>query len=371
MNSQRIIRLSLFLVLLIGCTIEFIPEFDENKEQLVVEGMITDQNRVNRIKLSRSLPIGKPLIRKAVKGAIVTITDEKGIVTMLTEFPAGTYTTDTTEFRGHVGGRYSLNIKLNNLNYVTDFLEMKPVPPVDSLYYEKVIITASNDTNDVEEGCKIYVNSYDPSGDCLFFRWDYTETWEYRIPYNVTKKICYVNERSDEILIRNTSQYSQARVTKYPVLFVSNKTDRLKEKYSILVNQYSLNESEYNFWEKVQNISQNVGNLYDNTPMAITGNIRCSDDPKETVLGYFSVSAVTQKRLFIHDHFLGLPGFVTYCATDTLIGTLPETGLNTEYWVIEDYGDELLPFWVITTYRECADCTTRGTSVMPSFWNDY
>ena len=38
-----------------GCTIEFNPDSDENKEQLVVEGMITDQNRVNRIKLSKSL----------------------------------------------------------------------------------------------------------------------------------------------------------------------------------------------------------------------------------------------------------------------------------------------------------------------------
>ena len=78
-------------------------------------------------------------------------------------------------------------------------------------------------------------------------------------------------------------------MTKYPVLFISNNTDKLKEKYSILVNQYSLNESEFDFWDRVQSISQNVGNLYDITPVAITGNIRCTTNPKETVLGYFSV----------------------------------------------------------------------------------
>lgn len=337
---------------------------------LVVEGMITDHYRVNKIKLSRSMTVGKPLVRKAVKGAVVTITDEKGTVTTLKEFPAGTYSTDSTKFRGRVGGSYSLNIKINNVNYETDFIEMKPVPPVDSLYYEKVIIIASRDINDVEEGCKIYVDSYDPNRECLFFRWDYTETWEYRIPYNVTNKICYVTERSDEVLIKNTSLYSQARVSKYPILFISNKTDRLKERYSILVNQYSLNESEYNFWEKVQNISENVGGLYDITPIAISSNIRCNTNPEETVLGYFSVSAVTQKRLFIYDHFFGLPNFVTYCATDTLIGKLPETGLNTEFWVIEDYGDEPLPFWIITIFKECADCSTRGTKVKPPFWDE-
>ena len=47
----------------------------------------------------------------------------------------------------------------------------------------------------MEEGCRIYVDSYDPSGECLFFRWDYTETWEYRIPYAVTNKslLCQLN----------------------------------------------------------------------------------------------------------------------------------------------------------------------------------
>jgi hypothetical protein len=39
-------------------------------------------------------------------------------------------------------------------------------------------------------GCRIYVDSFDPSGKCLFYRWDYAETWEYRIPFIVTNKTC-------------------------------------------------------------------------------------------------------------------------------------------------------------------------------------
>jgi len=371
MRSQTIIRLSLFIALVAGCTIEFLPETDEIQDLLVVDGMITDIDQVNRIRLSRSTPPGAPLGSRPVKGAIVTITDENGIITTLTESPEGTYCTDSTQFTGRVGGRYSLSIEINNTLYSTDFIEMKPVPPISSLYYEKEVIVSSKDTNDIDEGCRVYVDTYDPSGKCLYYRWDYDETWEYQIPYNVINKTCYVSDYSDEVLIKNTSGYSQARVTKYPVVFISNETDRLKETYSILVSQYSLDESEYNFWEKVQGISQNVGNLYDITPSAITGNIRCITDPKETVLGYFSVSAVTQQRLFIHDHFYGLPVFYTYCATDTIIGTLPETGLNTEYWVIEDYSDEVPPLWVITDFRECADCTTRGTSEMPPYWEHF
>ena len=364
-----IIRIVLFIALAAACTTQFFPDGDENPELLVVEGLITDQNRVYRIKLSRSTPIGTPLARKIVKGANVTITDEKGAVTTLKELLPGTYSTDSTQFRGRIGGRYSLKVKINNSNYETDYIEMKPVPPIDSLYYEKVVITPSKDSMYIEEGCNIYIDAYDPGNKCLYYRWDYVETWEYRIPYSVANQICWITERSDEILIKNTSVYSQARVTKYPIIFVTDETDRLKVKYSILVNQYSLDESEYDFWEKVQSVSENVGNLYDITPATITGNIRCTTDPGEIVLGYFSVSAVTQKRLFVVDEFLGLPTFYSYCATDTIFGDLPE-GLNSTYWIIEDYANEIPPTYVITTFRECADCTTEGTKVKPPFWED-
>lgn len=370
MKLQNFIKLFLFLALAAGCTMQFFPDLDENQELLVVDGMITDQNNVNRIKLSRSLPIGNPLVRKPVKGAVVVISDEKGNVTNLTESPAGTYSTDSLRFRGVVGESYSLNIKINNVNYETDFIEMKTVAPIDSLYYEKVVITDSKDSKDLKEGCKIYLDSWDHTGKDLFFRWDYAATWEYHIPYSVINRICWVSEHSEEIMIKNTSIYSQARVSKYPILFIPGNTDKLKFKFSILVNQYSLTESEYDFWEKIRNIYKSAGSLYNITPMAIPGNIRCTTHPDETVLGYFSVSAVTRKRLFIRDNFRGQPNFYSYCATDTIYGRLPEEGLNSVYWVIEDYANEVPPYWVITIYRECADCTTEGTKVKPPFWDE-
>jgi hypothetical protein len=369
MKSLKLIWLMLILVTVAGCTFEFFPDTEKNEELIVIEGMITNQNRVNKIMVSKSTQTGTALTPKPVTGAVVTITDENGNVTTLSESADGIYSTDSTTFTGHVGGLYSLEIGLNNNIYKTDPIEMKPVPEINSLYYEKVVIKEGRDSSEREEGCRIYLDSYDPNGACMFFRWDYVETWEYVIPYAALNKVCWITNTSDEVLIKNTSNYSQSRVTKFPVLFISNKTDRLKETYSILVNQYSLNEEEYNFWEQVKNISQNVGSPYDVTPSAIPGNIKCITDPGETVLGYFSVSAVAQKRLYIKELFMGMPNFYTYCATDTVMGELPQTGLNSDFWVIEDFSDELPPFWVISTFRECADCTVRGTNIRPPFWD--
>jgi hypothetical protein len=79
--------------------------------------------------------------------------------------------------------------------------------------------------------------------------------------------------------------------------FISNLTDRLRVGYSILVDQYSLNEDEYLYWEKLQSITEQVGGLYDIIPSPVPSNVYCVDDPNEKVLGYFSVSANTSKRL--------------------------------------------------------------------------
>jgi hypothetical protein len=95
-----------------GCTIEFSPDSDENSEQLVVEGMITDQNRVNKIKPRDPVHRKSLLKRKAVNGAIVTITDEEGNIATLTESPSGTYSTDSQNSEDALGS-YSLNVKIN------------------------------------------------------------------------------------------------------------------------------------------------------------------------------------------------------------------------------------------------------------------
>jgi hypothetical protein len=361
---------SLVLFLLVfatGCTTRFIPDVDENKEVLVVEGMITDQNRVNKIKLTRSLPLGKIIAPKPVKGAIVTITDDKGPVTTLKEGPIGTYSTDSTSFRGKIGHRYYLSIRIGGTLYSTVYTEMKPVPPIDSVYYEKVNIPQTGIFSFVVEGCRIYVDSHDPSGNCLYYRWNFSETWEFRLPWPVPNNICWKTETSDKILIKSTAAYSQAKVTRFPLTFINNSTDRLNVRYSVLVNQYSLTEAEYNFWEKVKNISENVGSLYDISPMSIRGNVNCVTNPDEPVLGYFSVSAVEQKRLFIKDTFLGKPNYYSDCISDTVRGKLPP-GINVSFWVLQDFSIETPSSWVITYHKECADCTTKGSNVRPPYW---
>ena len=368
------ILLSVF-ILINSCISKFVPETDENQELIVVEGLITDQPGINTVKLSKSLPLGRKSSAKPLKGCTVTITDDIGNSYNLSEKVAGTYVTDAAKFIGIIGRKYQLKIRINNSysnNYSYESLpvEMKPVPPIDSIYYEKRVIKEKDEYNQLQEGCLVYLNTHDPVGNCKYYRWDYTETWEFRLPYSVTNRKCWISNNSSVINIKNTSVLAEDRINRYPLDFISNRTDRLKVKYSMMVNQYSINEDEFDYWEKLQNITEEVGSLYDITPAAIPSNIYCIENPGEKVLGYFSVSAKSTKRLFIKDYFSGLVNLYTDCPADTIYGVKPIPNVNISVWILEQNLFAQPPYTIITYNKGCADCTVRGTNIEPVFWND-
>jgi hypothetical protein len=365
--------LILFILIVPGCITQFTPQTNEDKKLLVVEGLITDKPEANIIKITRSLPLGTRATSDPVTGCAITISDNSGNVFSLKESDPGTYVTDPSSFRGKEGGIYTLHIKtkVDNHTYQSYPVEMMHVPQIDSLYYEKKILSTS--TAFVERnGCQVYLDTHDPTNQCKFYRWEYSETWEFRLPYNekvVPNNRCWISNNSESINVKSTSLLSEDNIKRYPINFISNQTDRLSEKYSILVNQYSLNEEEFNYWEKLQNLSEQTGGLYDKTPSAVPSNIYCVDDPGQTIVGYFSVSAVSSSRIFIKDHFAGLINLYTSCNGDTIFGGAPIPDLNKNVWIIIEHPIPPPNYTIITYEKGCADCTVRGTKTEPEYWN--
>jgi hypothetical protein len=185
--------------------------------------------------------------------------------------------------------------------------------------------------------------------------------------------VCWISDKSEGIYTKNTSVLGEDRIIRYPIISITNPIDKLSIKYSILVNQFSLNEDEYFYWERLKNTLEQVGGLYDQVPTEIPNNIFCVEDPLRKVLGYFSVSAKTSKRIFIKDNFAGFDSQYEECITDTIMGTvLTDTirELNSFVWILIDNTNKV-PSVIYTTYkRGCADCMARGTNIQPDFWND-
>lgn len=375
--TNCLIILSL-LALSAGCITQFIPDTDETEELLVVEGVITDEPGVNNtVRLSKSQPLGSFNAYEPVPGCLVRIEDDRGNIYTMHETIPGTYSTWPWEFQGEVGRTYTLHIDAGNTfdtryTYMSMPMEMKPVPPIDTIYYEKQVMPGSEGSSHPEEGCQVYLNTLDPEGSCKYYRWDFTETWEIYLPYDVTNNRCWITEKSKSINIKSTSALTQDRIEQYPINFVTNETDRLNIKYSMEVNQYSVSEDEFGYWKRLQNISEDIGGLYDLIPSSITGNVSCVEDPAQRVLGYFSVSAKSSKRVFISENFAGMPDYYANCATDTVSFSTEIQGLDESVWVIINHGWPFPPpyYRVLTTNKACADCTVRGTNIEPLFWDE-
>lgn len=376
MKSKNCIGFLLSFLVISGCITQFVPEIDEDPNLLVVEGLITNQPGAYTIKLSRSMPLGKKITLKPLKGCTVTIADNMGhTYTARESSTSGTYLTTPGSFQGVVGMEYTLHINTNNsttthYSYESLPMKMRAVPPIDSLFYEKVVIKERDEYSSARDGSQVFINTSDPKGLCKFYRWDYTETWKFRLPYMVPNHTCWITNNSNDINIKSTSVLTEDRVSRFPLKFISNETDRLSLRYSILVNQYSLNEDEYTYWEKLQSISEKVGSLYDITPSSIPGNIYCVEDPAEQVLGYFSVSAKTSKRIYIDDDFRGLINYYSDCPSDTIYGRGAIPNLNSTVWVIVDQLYAMPPYRILTDKKFCADCTVRGTTTQPAFWEE-
>jgi hypothetical protein len=366
------------VLLLNSCITEFIPVIDEKTELLVVEGLITDQPVSNKIKISKSLPLGTRSEAVPLSGCAVVINDDLGNVYHLWEKKPGIYSTDSTVFRGEVGRTYTLQISAmlgtRNINYYSNPVEMKAVPPIDTVYYEKTVIAEPYDTYKGINGCQIYLDTHDPENNCRFYRWDFAETWKLRLLFDVPNQTCYLSENSKDIFIESTAAFSEDRIRRRPVTYISNVTDRLRFQYSILINQYSLDEEEYNYWKKLKNMTVSVGGLHDVIPSSIASNIICVENPSEKVLGYFSVSSVSSKRIFIEDNFEGIIDQYASCPSDTLYGGPDEiVGLGQIIWTLFDIPG--IPFStprvrIFTKTKGCADCTERGTIIKPLFWID-
>lgn len=379
MKIKLILSISIFL-LTGSCITQFYPDITGQEAFLVIEGMVSDDPAVGTVvKLSWSMPVtgAKPQIEAATGFTGYIMDDLDGYYSLYQAEP-GIY---RTALIGTVGRKYKLHLNSSasgglyqpyNHSFESYPVEMKPVPEIDSVYYEKVWIDNTGVYDKSYEGCQIYVSTSDEENNCRFFRWDYDETWMIRLPFSLAiNPVCYVSAKSEDVNVKSTAGLSQSVVSRYPLTFISNATDRLKEKYSINVKQYSMSEEEFIYWEKIKAVSKDVGGLYDVTPASIPNNIMCIDDPAIQTLGYFSVSSVKTKRIYIQEFFRGQLNRYLDCVHDTLKSCKPAIpNLNISVWELDR--DPMCPnmgTWTTITYSKgCADCTTRGTTIRPSFW---
>jgi hypothetical protein len=374
------------LVLLAGliqsCRDPFEPELREtNLNFLIVEGFIEVEGE-SKIKLSRSTEVRSTDEPQIEIGARVFLTNEGSETWEFQESEAGTYTLTGSYDPGQ---NYQLGIWLSNgQQYMTGALEPIITPEIEELGYLRD-----------EEGVEIFVSTKG-NDEAQYFLWSYEEHWIFRpgvvsfLLYesgsirnrNEDERIdrCWDSNQFPKIVLQNSSRFEDNTILQRELVRIPNQSEKLTQKYSILVTQRAIDQEAFDFWEILRKNSDDIGGIFSPLPSLIRSNIKNVMDDTEPVIGFISMGKSAGKRIFIEiEEVIPWPVFIPeYEFCQVFQDTIPPT--SEAIISAFDSGDRIPArdlynqmgalIGYLAAESRCTDCTLRGTNVKPDFWED-
>lgn len=363
----------LLLLFAVGCKDPYHPQLKQpNQQILVVEGYISG-NAVTSIRLSRTYRITYPdtVYVQYEQNASVAVEDQQGNRFPLLELGSGWY---QQMLYLDPSGTYRLHIlTVDGKEYVSAYVPYVSSPPIGNASYE-------------EEGnaVNIYVNTNGTPAKDAYFRWAYTETYEYHSTYNTQWRyveedttivrrnddvhFCWMTLPSQEIIIGTNAGLTGNEVRDQLLKTIYSNDERLDVLYSMDIKQYALDSLGFFFWEAMKKNSQDIGGIFSPQPSNVKGNIVCISDNAELVLGYIGAGSVYRHRIFVPKMW----NYAQNCPPKKV--TLD----SLEYYFAG--GENNLPYSPVVNppadtvawmgaYQSCVDCTKKGgTNVKPAFW---
>ena len=348
------------------------PAIQANNNFLVVDGFLNVGADSTIIHLSRTRSLVDTIPNSPELNAQLTVEGQGSDIYPLNEVGNGVYGIDQLSLNPSQLYRLRI-ITSNGGQYVSDFVPVRPTPPIDSIPWIR-----QND------GIHIYVNTHDPANNTKYYRWDYTETWEYRtswdsylqyannqvVPRDPNKhvSVCYDSRKATTILIGSSAKLSQDVIYETPLLNIPIGSEKITFTYSLLVKQFALTKEAFEYWQNLRKSTEQVGGLFDAQPSQITGNIHSVSNPNEPVLGFIGASSVVEKRIFIR-YLDVIPWPYIY---NCVLRNVPPDSIAF-YFGFQGYIpiSTLLPpgSGYSASTGPCVDCTLRGgTIVKPPFW---
>jgi hypothetical protein len=365
------------------------PATSTSKSYLVVEGFINTGNDSTVIKISRTVKLTNKVTANPLINATVTVEGEQ----------SGIYQLFDVFNNGHYNSFYVLNLpptqryRLRILTqegpvYLSDYITAKSTPPIDSVGY----IVRDSSVN-------LYVNTHDPANNTRYYLWDYDETWIFHAKYASTYVLdpsnnaivarngqqnifyCFASNKSSNVILNSTEKLAQDVVYQNILTQIPLTSEKVESKYSILLRQYAVTKQAFEFYQNLKKNTEQLGSIFDAQPSEITGNIHNATNPNEPVVGYISMTNVQSKRIFVaHDALPGnvQPKYPYDCIEEEALFNDKQGNNDVQDILINPPIDYIptssisLPGGGIIGYRystrECVDCTLRGTTQTPPFW---
>lgn len=365
-----------------ACTEPYQGEVEGLEDILVVNALITNENKIQEVSLTRPYRFDEdaPI---AEENALILVDDgEQQFI--FDEVQPGKYISNIS-FAAEMGRPYSILITTESgRSYRSETMQL-PVATtnIDALYAERI----TDDTG--EEGMGIFVDTFDASNQSNYYRYEYDETFKIIAPFwspldvvfviqlstgpafNVIRRereerVCYGTDNEKVINVVNTLNLGEDRLSRFNVRFINRDNYILSHRYSINVRQYVQTPEAFAYYDALRGLSQSATTVFsEDQPGFLAGNIFSLEDANENVAGFFEVAAVTEKRIFFdyEEFFPGeeLPPYFQNCTPSAESGEDLKNSLLRETRVYYDGK---------TVARACGDCTALGSNKVPDFWID-
>ena len=387
------LAISSLALLIFGCVEPFLPETVTFESALVIEATITNETKRQRVNLSRAFAFESEGPIPERNATVQVIDDAGNSETFIESLPGEYLSTNPFNARPNIGYRLMVTTTDGGI-YSSDITQLSASTQIDNLYAERI----TND--DGVEGMAIFVDSFDPTRSSNNYRYDYEETYKIiapswraidlaenpeggcdpiKVPRDPDEQTCFSTDLSNSIILTNTNGFSEDRVNRFLVRFISRENYIISHRYSILVRQYVQSNAAYTFFETLSSFSGSESLFSESQPGFLSGNVFSEGNSDEKVLGYFDVASVTEQRIFFDyaDFFPGegLPPYSNPCIPSapplaTMAGCVLIPLIVNDQIKFENDNDPAAsgegPYRVVPS--ECGDCTVLGGTMVPEFW---
>jgi len=316
---KHFLKILLLSVVLLACVDSFDPKLTGGiTPYLVFEGTLTDEVGPYFFNLSYTAGYNskESVFDKFVNAAKVWIVDAKNVRTDLIDLNKGKFMTPNG-FRGQVGNTYTLHILNAGIEYVSNAETMRYAPPIEKIYSDYKATTAFG--SKYRGFFNVFLDTKDPATEGDFYRWKWlnftkTKICDLYTPpgsifplqrpccedcWNINQCIGCITVASDNLV--NGKALIKQNIAQIPYYETTP--------YYMLIKQMSLSRDAYNYWLSVDAQANNSGGIFDTAPGTIRGNIKNLSNDQQPMLGFFQVSAVTQKIYYLQRNTVPYPPF--------------------------------------------------------------
>src|SRR4030095_12581699 len=109
--------------------------------------------------------------------------------------------------------------------------------------------------------------------------------------------------------------------------------------------------------------TESVGSIFDAQPSELNTNFLCTTNPSQTVIGFFNICTIREKRIFIDNKDLPRWGYRIPCQTIAVVNNPDSIRNSGAYYMLPTISKKEIfaveEFYASST--ECVDCRQTGT----------